>query len=78
MSDWFHSVAAATTAAEATQAAEVKAELRFDEAHARAHAAGDVAQARDTTQFRDWLAAREATDAAWGQWAMVMDSKPHA
>ena len=46
--------------------------------HARAPAAANVAQARDTTEFRDWLAAREATDAAWGQWALVMDSKPHA
>ncbi len=78
MSDWSHNVAAATTAAEDTQAAEVRAEQRFDEAHARAQAAGNVAQARDTTEFRDWLAAREATDAAWGQWALVMDSKPHA
>ncbi len=77
MSDWSQDVAAATSAAEHSQAAETRAELRFDEVHAQAQAAGDVAQARSTTEFRDWLAARKATDTAWGQWAMVMDSKPH-
>jgi hypothetical protein len=76
MSDWAEEIAVAETAAERTQAAEVLAEEKFDAVHAEAKAAGELDDALKTEEFRDWMAARQATDAAWGVWAGVMDSKP--
>lgn len=78
MSDWSEEITAAETLAEQKQAAEREAEDRFDAAHARAHAAGNVGEALKTPEFRDWMAARHATDAAWGTWSVVMDNKPQA
>ncbi len=69
MSDWQENIAAATAAAEKMQAAEGIAESRFDAVHAQPDAVS-------TEEFRDWMAARHATDAAWGTWSQVMDSKP--
>lgn len=76
MSDWMEDIARATATAQQTEAAEGVAEERFDAAHARAAAAGDVTQALSSHEFTDWMAARNATDTAWGAWSGVMDSKP--
>ncbi len=76
MSDWAEEVAVAETAAERTQAAEAVAEGRFDAIHAEAKAAGDLENALKTEEFRAWMAARHATDAAWGAWSAKMDAKP--
>jgi hypothetical protein len=78
MSDWAEEVAMAETAAERRQAAEAVAEGRFDVVHAEAKAAGDVQNALKTEEFRAWMAARNATDAAWGAWSVKMDEKPPA
>lgn len=76
MSDWAEEVAAVTAVAQQMQAAESVAEAQFDAAHARAAEAGTLDQVNHTPELREWLAARHATDAAWGQWAMLMDNKP--
>lgn len=76
MSDWAEEFAAATATAERIQAAEAEAEGLFDRAHAQAHALGDKSQALTTAEFHNWMAARHATDAAWGVWSTVMDAKP--
>ena len=76
MSDWSEEIAAATAAAERIQAAEEIAEARFDAVYMEAEAAGKLEHAPTTEEFRDWMAARHATDAAWGTWSEVMDSKP--
>lgn len=76
MSEWSEKIAAATAAAERTQAAEAVAEEKFDAIHAQATASGDVASAVKSGEFHAWMAARHATDAAWGLWSTVMDSRP--
>ena len=76
MSDWSEEIAVATATAERTQAAEDVAEGRFDVIHAQAKASGELDHAVKTEEFHDWMAARKATDAAWGSWSVVMDSKP--
>lgn len=76
MSDWAENVAAAEAAAEKMQAAESLAEGKFDAIHAQAKATGDLDQATRTEEFHDWMAARHATDAAWGSWSEVMDARP--
>jgi hypothetical protein len=78
MSDWSEEIAVAEAAAEQMQAAERDAEDRFDVVHAQAQAAGTVGEALKTPEFHDWMAARRATDAAWGTWSVVMDNKPQA
>lgn len=76
MSDWAEEIAVAETAAERSEAAEGVAEERFDAVHATAKAAGALEGALKTDEFRAWMAARQATDAAWGTWSQVMDSRP--
>ena len=76
MSDWQADIAAATAAAEQKQAAEAVAEAKFDAVYVLAEASGTPEHAPTTAEFHDWMAARKATDAAWGSWAEVMDSKP--
>lgn len=76
MSDWEEEVARAATMAERTQAAEAVAESRFDAIHAQAKAAGELANAVKTEEFRAWMDARHATDEAWGAWSVKMDAKP--
>ncbi len=76
MSDWSEEITAAETAAEQMQAAERAAESRFDAVHAQALANGTAGEALNSAAFHDWMAARHATDAAWGNWSVVMDSKP--
>ena len=77
MSDWSEDIAVAEAAAERVQAAEDVAEARFDAVVARAQAADEPGQGRSSDELQHWLAARRATDAAWGTWSEVMDSKPH-
>ena len=73
--EWNAAVAAAEAAAEQKQAAEEIAQARFHAVRSEIQAAGrgDVTE---TTEFREWIAARHASDAAWGAWAMAMDAKP--
>ena len=77
MSDWSEDIAEAEAAAERTQAAEDMAEARFDAVVAMAQSTGEPSQGRSSEELQHWLAARRATDAAWGTWSEVMDSKPH-
>jgi hypothetical protein len=76
MSDWAAQVAMAEAEAERQQAAEATAESRFDAVHALAEANAGSDAASKSEEFRDWMAARHATDAAWGAWSTVMDAKP--
>lgn len=76
MSDWAEDFAAATATAERTQAAENEAEGLFDRVHDKAQADGNKGHALTTDEFHNWMAARHATDAAWGAWSTVMDAKP--
>jgi hypothetical protein len=74
--EWTDTVAAAEAAAQDKQNAEEIAHSRFDAVRARARAEGKEHHSTDTEEFRQWIAARHATDAAWGAWAMAMDAKP--
>jgi crotonobetainyl-CoA:carnitine CoA-transferase CaiB-like acyl-CoA transferase len=75
MSDWEERLKAAEASAEHMQAAEEAAEERF---RARQAAEPENPQAAlESEEFHSWMATRRATDGAWGQWAMLMDSKPH-
>ena len=76
MSDWSEEIAMATAEAERMQAAEESAEARFDQVYAQSEAAGTPERAPISEEFHLWMAARKATDAAWGAWSQVMDSKP--
>ena len=67
-------VARAEREALGTEAAENQAERRFDEVHAELAAQGRADEATDSPEFREWMAARARTDAAWGRWAMAMDA----
>ncbi|GAB3650141.1 hypothetical protein [Ramlibacter alkalitolerans] len=74
--EWMDTVAAAEAAAEKRQAAEETAQERFRAARARCEAAGRGEQVTETPEFQEWIAARHASDEAWGAWAMAMDAKP--
>ena len=78
MTLWKHELEQVEAAALQMEKLEQAAEQRFDDVYARAEAANDPGQARDTPEFRQWLAARAATDAAWGRWAEVMHKRPEA
>lgn len=78
MTEWAHQIAAAEATAQRTQEAEQVAESRFDAVHAQAKAAGATQQALASREFTEWMAARHASDAAWGAWAVTMDAKPQA
>lgn len=68
--------AAAEASAEQKQMAEEMAHERFLAVRADIEAAGGSAQVVETPEFHSWMAARHASDEAWGAWAMVMDAKP--
>ena len=76
--EWSETVAAAEAAAERRQAAEETAQERFHAARARCEAAGEPDQVTQTPEFQEWMAARHASDEAWGAWAMALDAKPAA
>ena len=67
-------VAAAESAALATQAVEERAEQRFDAVRAELAKQGKQDEATASPEFREWMAARSETDAAWGRWAMAVDA----
>jgi hypothetical protein len=74
--EWNAAVAAAEAAAQQRQTAEEAAHERFAALRAEIEAAGRGEQVTETPEFREWMAARHASDAAWGAWAMAMDAKP--
>jgi hypothetical protein len=74
--EWMAQVAGAEAVAEGKQASEEIAHGRFHAVRAQAEAAGRPHEATETVEFREWIAARRATDEAWGAWAMAMDAKP--
>ena len=74
--EWNQAVTAAEAAAQDRQAAEEGAQERFRAARARCEAAGQSEQVTHTPEFHEWIAARHASDDAWGAWAMAMDAKP--
>jgi len=76
MSDWAERLTAAEAGAERKEAAEHEAEQKFKTVRAQAQAQGDADKALQSDEFRAWMASRHETDAAWGQWATVMDAKP--
>jgi hypothetical protein len=76
--EWSAAVAAAEATAQQKQAAEEVAQERFRAARVEFEAAGRGEQVTGTPEFREWMAARHASDAAWGAWAMAMDAKPGA
>ena len=78
MSDWANDMKVAEAAAASTQRAEEAAEGRFDAVHAQAEANANTAHAVTTDEFREWMAARHATDAAWGAWSVLMDARPQS
>ena len=73
---WIAASAAAEAAAQQKQIAEEIAHERFRAVRAQIEAEGKSAQVVDTPEFHSWMAARHASDEAWGAWAMVMDTKP--
>jgi hypothetical protein len=60
------------SAALQSESLERMAEQRFDDSYASAEASGSVAEVKATCEFREWMAARAETDAAWGRWAVRM------
>jgi hypothetical protein len=78
MSDWEQRLKAAEEGADRLQAAEDVAEERFKALHAETQAQGKGDEALSSDEFRSWMATRRATDAAWGEWAMLMDAKAGA
>lgn len=73
MSDWTEEVAAAEAHAQRLQTVEEAAEERFYTLKA---SVADRDEAVKSPEFSDWMAARRATDEAWGAWSQVMDAKP--
>ncbi len=73
MTDWEQRLKAAEAGAEQIQAAEEAAEQRFRTLQAAAETGGDPLQ---SDEFHSWMATRRATDAAWGEWATLMDARP--
>lgn len=59
-------------AAHGFDAAEQEAHRRFDAVRAQGL---DHEQVIETAEFHAWMAARRATDEAWGRWAMAIDAK---
>ena len=74
--EWIATVAGAEAAAQDKQNAEELAQDRFDAVREKALVEGSKQSVTETPEFREWMAARHATDAAWGAWAMAMDAKP--
>ena len=78
MSDWDEQLKAAEQGAERLEAVEVAAEARFKALQKDAQAQGKGDEALNSDELQSWLETRRATDAAWGQWATLMDAKPGA
>jgi hypothetical protein len=78
MSDLDERVKAAEAGADRLQAVEDMAEEKFKALHAETQAQGKGDEALSSDEFRTWMATRRATDAAWGEWAVLMDAKAGA
>jgi len=74
MKIWTEELAQVEAAALRVEALEHEAEKRLDIARAEALARGESDNMRETPELSEWMAARAATDAAWGRWAQVMDA----
>ena len=74
MKIWTEELAQVESAALRVEALEREAEQRFDDVRAEALARGDAEHVHKTPELSEWMAARAATDAAWGRWAQVMDA----
>jgi hypothetical protein len=74
MKIWTEELAQVEAAALRVEALEHEAERRFDSVRAEALARGDAEQVHKAPELSEWMAARAATDAAWGRWAQVMDA----
>ena len=74
--EWTAAVASAEAAAEQKQSAEEIAHQQFLGARAEIEAGERAEQVTETPEFHAWMAARRASDEAWGAWAMAMDAKP--
>jgi len=66
--------AAAEVEALAIQAAEDRAEQRFDAVRAALESEGRAHEATRSREFHEWMDARSRTDDAWGRWAMAVDA----
>lgn len=74
MKIWTEELAQVEAAALRVEALEREAEKRFDTVRAEALARGEPEQLHQSPELSEWMAARAATDAAWGRWAQVMDA----
>lgn len=74
--EWTTAVAEAEASAQQKQAAEDEAQRSFHRVREQIQAAGRLGEETSTAEFQQWMAARHASDEAWGAWAMAMDAKP--
>ena len=74
--EWIATGAVAEAAAQDKQDAEEVAQDRFQAVREQALADGRKQSVTETPEFQHGMAARHATDEAWGAWAMAMDAKP--
>ena len=71
---WTEELAQVEAVALKVEALEREAKQRFDDVRAEALARGEADNMHETPELSAWMAARDATDAAWGRWAQVMDA----
>ena len=71
---WTEELAQVEAVALKVEALEREAEQRFDHVRAEALARGEADNLHEAPELSAWMAARDATDAAWGRWAQVMDA----
>jgi hypothetical protein len=74
--EWTTAVAKAEASAQQKQAAEDEAQRSFQHVRDQMKADGRLGEETGTAEFREWMAARHASDEAWGAWAMAMDARP--
>lgn len=74
--EWTTAVAEAEASAQQKQAAEDLAHRAFQQLRERIESAGRLGTEVDTPEYREWMAARHASDEAWGAWAMAKDAEP--
>jgi len=75
MQHWDDELASTEAAALRIEGIELDAERRFDGVFLAAEQAGSTEAVTRTPEFQAWMAARAATDAAWGRWAQVMHTR---
>ncbi|MBC5768092.1 hypothetical protein [Ramlibacter albus] len=68
-------VVAAEAAALKRDEVEEAAYARFSTARAAIEREQNGLKPTDTKEFLDWMAARRATDEAWGAWAVAMEAQ---